>query len=89
MDFIFKGVEELTFPDFMEVVLQLRGSNGATVRDVVDLRKWVAEEFRHLALCLGVDPAVQRRTRFEHLMRSSSPQGVSSQRTNFLSVVSA
>mmetsp|Transcript_134737 Transcript_134737/g.245849 ORF Transcript_134737/g.245849 Transcript_134737/m.245849 type:complete len:364 (-) Transcript_134737:182-1273(-) len=29
----------LSFPHFIEVVLQFRGSNNATVRDVVDLRK--------------------------------------------------
>eukprot|EP00927_Polykrikos_kofoidii_P087146 TRINITY_DN9967_c1_g2_i1.p1 TRINITY_DN9967_c1_g2~~TRINITY_DN9967_c1_g2_i1.p1 ORF type:complete len:615 (-),score=165.34 TRINITY_DN9967_c1_g2_i1:39-1883(-) len=49
-DFIFGGdVEqdedtpevELTMPEFMEVVLQLRGSNSATVKDIVDLRKFV------------------------------------------------
>jgi hypothetical protein len=33
---------ELSFPDFMEVILQLRGSNTATVRDVVELRKYMA-----------------------------------------------
>eukprot|EP00927_Polykrikos_kofoidii_P007811 TRINITY_DN13207_c1_g1_i1.p1 TRINITY_DN13207_c1_g1~~TRINITY_DN13207_c1_g1_i1.p1 ORF type:complete len:797 (-),score=164.93 TRINITY_DN13207_c1_g1_i1:49-2340(-) len=35
-----EGVE-LTLGQFMEVVLQLRGSNNATVKDVVDLRKFV------------------------------------------------
>jgi len=47
-DFIFKESECLDFPRFMEVILQLRGSNTATVRDIVDMRKWVAEEFRSL-----------------------------------------
>eukprot|EP00927_Polykrikos_kofoidii_P073256 TRINITY_DN6930_c0_g1_i4.p1 TRINITY_DN6930_c0_g1~~TRINITY_DN6930_c0_g1_i4.p1 ORF type:complete len:733 (+),score=165.78 TRINITY_DN6930_c0_g1_i4:73-2271(+) len=32
---------ELTLPQFMEVILQLRGCNNATVKDVVDLRKFV------------------------------------------------
>eukprot|EP00927_Polykrikos_kofoidii_P087149 TRINITY_DN9967_c1_g4_i2.p1 TRINITY_DN9967_c1_g4~~TRINITY_DN9967_c1_g4_i2.p1 ORF type:complete len:655 (-),score=141.49 TRINITY_DN9967_c1_g4_i2:23-1951(-) len=32
---------ELTMPEFMEVVLQLRGSNNATVKDIVDLRKFI------------------------------------------------
>eukprot|EP00929_Paragymnodinium_shiwhaense_P063133 TRINITY_DN31560_c0_g1_i1.p1 TRINITY_DN31560_c0_g1~~TRINITY_DN31560_c0_g1_i1.p1 ORF type:complete len:786 (-),score=165.54 TRINITY_DN31560_c0_g1_i1:209-2566(-) len=49
-DFIFGGDEEdnedgeeieLTLPQFMEVILQLRGSNSATVKDVVDIRKFV------------------------------------------------
>lgn len=54
-EFIFKDEEELDFPRFMEVILQLRGSNTATVRDVVDMRKWVAEEFRHLERSLGCE----------------------------------
>eukprot|EP00927_Polykrikos_kofoidii_P087148 TRINITY_DN9967_c1_g4_i1.p1 TRINITY_DN9967_c1_g4~~TRINITY_DN9967_c1_g4_i1.p1 ORF type:complete len:1068 (-),score=182.95 TRINITY_DN9967_c1_g4_i1:49-2856(-) len=33
---------ELTLPEFMGVVLQLRGSNSATVKDIVDLRKFVS-----------------------------------------------
>eukprot|EP00927_Polykrikos_kofoidii_P087140 TRINITY_DN9967_c0_g1_i1.p1 TRINITY_DN9967_c0_g1~~TRINITY_DN9967_c0_g1_i1.p1 ORF type:complete len:697 (+),score=138.36 TRINITY_DN9967_c0_g1_i1:45-2135(+) len=32
---------ELTLPEFMNVILQLRGSNNATVKDIVDLRKFV------------------------------------------------
>merc|ERR1740117_1641810 len=32
---------ELTLSDFMGVILQLRGSNSATVKDVVDIRKFV------------------------------------------------
>lgn len=31
----------LSFGDFMEVILQLRGTNNATVKDIVDLRKFV------------------------------------------------
>lgn len=38
-DFIFKDGKELSFPDFMDILLQLRGSNTATVKDVIDLRK--------------------------------------------------
>lgn len=38
------GKLELTFTDFMEVVLSLRGSNSATVKDIVDLRKFIATE---------------------------------------------
>eukprot|EP00929_Paragymnodinium_shiwhaense_P095894 TRINITY_DN5720_c1_g1_i1.p1 TRINITY_DN5720_c1_g1~~TRINITY_DN5720_c1_g1_i1.p1 ORF type:complete len:790 (+),score=197.57 TRINITY_DN5720_c1_g1_i1:114-2483(+) len=44
-DFIFEGDKMLTFPDFMDVVLQLRGSNVATVKDIVDLRKMFMAEF--------------------------------------------
>jgi len=35
---------ELSFADFMELVLQLRGSNNCTVKDMVDLRKFVVTE---------------------------------------------
>eukprot|EP00929_Paragymnodinium_shiwhaense_P047573 TRINITY_DN24122_c0_g1_i1.p1 TRINITY_DN24122_c0_g1~~TRINITY_DN24122_c0_g1_i1.p1 ORF type:complete len:695 (+),score=155.49 TRINITY_DN24122_c0_g1_i1:93-2087(+) len=43
-DFIFEADEQgceaqLTFGDFMDVVLSLRGSNVASVKDIVDLRK--------------------------------------------------
>jgi len=44
LDFIFKDGEELSFPEFMDVILQLRGSNTATVRDIVDLRKFVLNQ---------------------------------------------
>eukprot|EP00928_Gymnodinium_smaydae_P037847 TRINITY_DN26221_c0_g1_i1.p1 TRINITY_DN26221_c0_g1~~TRINITY_DN26221_c0_g1_i1.p1 ORF type:complete len:925 (-),score=204.33 TRINITY_DN26221_c0_g1_i1:136-2760(-) len=45
-DFIFESDEndegkEISFADFMEIVLQLRGSNRATVKDIVDLRKFL------------------------------------------------
>lgn len=47
-DFIFECAEEkedgeqvLPFVDFLEVILQLRGSNSATVKDTIDLRKFV------------------------------------------------
>mmetsp|Transcript_153973 Transcript_153973/g.273070 ORF Transcript_153973/g.273070 Transcript_153973/m.273070 type:complete len:739 (+) Transcript_153973:74-2290(+) len=44
-DIIFEDDIELTFGDFMELVLQLRGSNMCTVKDIVDLRKFVVAEF--------------------------------------------
>jgi hypothetical protein len=43
-DFIFQGAEKITFKIFMDTVLQLRGSNAATVKDIVDLRKCVLQE---------------------------------------------
>merc|ERR1719277_1156747 len=33
--------KKLNFAEFMDLVLQLRGSNAATVKDIVDLRKFV------------------------------------------------
>jgi len=48
-DFIFNddstGEEkELDFADFMEVILSIRGSNAATVKDIMDLRKFVQKQ---------------------------------------------
>eukprot|EP00929_Paragymnodinium_shiwhaense_P034455 TRINITY_DN18747_c0_g1_i1.p1 TRINITY_DN18747_c0_g1~~TRINITY_DN18747_c0_g1_i1.p1 ORF type:complete len:963 (+),score=272.59 TRINITY_DN18747_c0_g1_i1:55-2889(+) len=43
-EFIFKEGAELTFVDFMELIMQLRGSNGATVKDIVDLRRYMYVE---------------------------------------------
>merc|ERR1712217_491021 len=47
-DFIFGAGTELSFPDFMEQIMQLRGTNTATVKDVVDLRKLLKERFNCL-----------------------------------------
>eukprot|EP00928_Gymnodinium_smaydae_P072797 TRINITY_DN56093_c0_g1_i1.p1 TRINITY_DN56093_c0_g1~~TRINITY_DN56093_c0_g1_i1.p1 ORF type:complete len:591 (+),score=107.07 TRINITY_DN56093_c0_g1_i1:44-1816(+) len=41
IDHIFQNQEEISFQDFMEVVLQLRGANSASVKDIVDLRKFL------------------------------------------------
>lgn len=44
-DFIFhEDKPALSFEEFMDVVLQLRGSNAASVKDVVDLRKLISSE---------------------------------------------
>lgn len=43
-DFIFRD-REMSFSDFVELILQLRGTNQATVKDIVDLRKQVMNEF--------------------------------------------
>jgi len=42
-EFIFDDSDgdDLAFSEFMEVVLRLRGSNTATVKDIVDLRKFI------------------------------------------------
>merc|ERR1712039_591233 len=63
VDFIFGGENSeeegttLTFSDFMEVVLQLRGSNTATVKDVVDLRKFIQAQFQAIASLVIKPPA--------------------------------
>jgi len=49
VDLIFESHDEddqkqqgqLTFSEFMEVILTFRGSNTATVKDMTDLRKWL------------------------------------------------
>jgi hypothetical protein len=43
-DFIFKDGKALSFPEFMDMILQLRGTNTATVKDIVDLRRYVTGE---------------------------------------------
>jgi len=43
-DYIFEEEEMITFRKFMEVILQLRGTNTAMVKDIVDLRKYLALE---------------------------------------------
>lgn len=63
-DIIFEDDIELSFGDFMELVLQLRGSNNCTVKDMVDLRKFVVTELSTMqsktisVLCyiMGIDP---------------------------------
>merc|ERR1719424_2214952 len=46
-DFIFKN-GALSFGDFMDLMLHLRGCNYCTVKDVIDLRKYVKEEMTDL-----------------------------------------
>eukprot|EP00931_Biecheleriopsis_adriatica_P084738 TRINITY_DN5872_c0_g1_i1.p1 TRINITY_DN5872_c0_g1~~TRINITY_DN5872_c0_g1_i1.p1 ORF type:complete len:624 (+),score=120.32 TRINITY_DN5872_c0_g1_i1:83-1954(+) len=49
-DYIFSETNEtVSFTDFMDLVLQLRGSNTATVKDIIDLRKKM----------MGICPAIQ------------------------------
>eukprot|EP00929_Paragymnodinium_shiwhaense_P120739 TRINITY_DN9276_c0_g6_i1.p1 TRINITY_DN9276_c0_g6~~TRINITY_DN9276_c0_g6_i1.p1 ORF type:complete len:831 (+),score=234.46 TRINITY_DN9276_c0_g6_i1:159-2651(+) len=43
-DYLFTGSEHISFSTFMEMVLQLRGSNQATVKDIVDMRKFMRQE---------------------------------------------
>jgi voltage-gated sodium channel len=49
-DFLFKDDKKLSFPDFMEMVLELRGSNTATVKHIVDLQRFVHLELRKTKL---------------------------------------
>jgi len=47
-EFIFKSGRELTFSDVCEIILQFRGSNHATVKSIVDSRKFVLQELDQL-----------------------------------------
>lgn len=47
-DFIFAKGEDIGFPDFLDLVLQLRGTNNATVKDIIDLGKRQNAEFLKL-----------------------------------------
>merc|ERR1711972_786385 len=50
-DFIFREQEELSLGDFLATVLQFRGTNTATVKDIVDLRRFVSNEMATAAWC--------------------------------------
>merc|ERR1712083_351077 len=45
-DFFFKDDESISFEDFFTTVLQLRGTNASTVKDIVDTRKFVLQEIK-------------------------------------------
>lgn len=52
-EFIFRDQDELTFGDFIEIILQFRGSNASTVKDVVELRRYMMTELRNLELIMN------------------------------------
>eukprot|EP00927_Polykrikos_kofoidii_P000266 TRINITY_DN10105_c0_g5_i1.p1 TRINITY_DN10105_c0_g5~~TRINITY_DN10105_c0_g5_i1.p1 ORF type:complete len:938 (-),score=121.62 TRINITY_DN10105_c0_g5_i1:30-2744(-) len=61
-DFIFERAAELRFHEFMEVILELRGSNTATVKDIVDLRRFMKQEIGRInKLLLAIWPDDERR----------------------------
>jgi hypothetical protein len=47
-DFLFQEKTALSFSDFLESLLQLRGSNPATVKDIVDMRIMVDTSFKRV-----------------------------------------
>eukprot|EP00931_Biecheleriopsis_adriatica_P004198 TRINITY_DN105902_c0_g1_i1.p1 TRINITY_DN105902_c0_g1~~TRINITY_DN105902_c0_g1_i1.p1 ORF type:complete len:606 (-),score=102.30 TRINITY_DN105902_c0_g1_i1:20-1837(-) len=51
-DWIFEANEALSFSRFMEIILELRGSNSATVKDIVDLRKLLNDHQERLEVLL-------------------------------------
>jgi len=58
-DFVFRDVAELSLEDFTDIVLEFRGSNQATTKDMVDLRVFVSKELARLE-------AHSHATAFEH-----------------------
>lgn len=50
------NTQKITFAEFMELVLRLRGGNGARVRDIVDLREYVRQRMDSLELQLPGEP---------------------------------
>merc|ERR1719277_1730146 len=49
-DFLFLDTDSIGFTDFVELVLQLRGTNQATVKDIVDMRKFMRQELSSLVI---------------------------------------
>jgi hypothetical protein len=47
-DVLFKKDKVYSFHELITLILDLRGSNNCTVKDVVDLRKWIDKEFDEL-----------------------------------------
>merc|ERR1719440_1524085 len=74
-DFIFQDGKELSFPDFMDMVLQLRGTNTATVKDLVDLRKLLVGEISSIEgkIQSAVLDAMSRVEGAKHEMGTSMP----------------
>jgi len=69
-DFIFEDNRELSFVDFMDLILQLRGTNTATVKDVVDLRKVLKIQSDKLDTLMTQNGTVAR----ESVKSSSTPR---------------
>jgi len=57
-DFLFRDTSELSLEDFTEVVLEFRGSNQATTKDMVDLRVFVSKELARLDYAANMLPKV-------------------------------
>merc|ERR1712137_985747 len=54
VDVFFKDHNTIPYSEFMELILQLRGTNQATVKDLIDLRKIMVSEIRNLESKLSV-----------------------------------
>merc|ERR1712194_436359 len=60
--YLFNESDDVMFEDFIGLVLQLRGSNDASVKDLVDLRRFMVEEMQNM----------EDRMK-EHIYRAASP----------------
>jgi len=45
---LFRMKDSISFPEFLELALELRGSNQTKVRDIINLRKFIADEIWQL-----------------------------------------
>merc|ERR1712061_973402 len=65
-DYIFEEKQSISFRKFMDMVLQLRGTNTTTVKDIVDLRKYLTLELNRIEQLLlrgGCLPNMQHHRR--------------------------
>lgn len=46
--FMFRDEDELKIKDFLNMLIQFRGTRTATVKDLVEMRKFMSMEMRHL-----------------------------------------
>jgi len=51
-EYLFKGREEYEYTEMVHALLELRGSNTCTVKDVIDLRKWLIHQLQEMTDCI-------------------------------------
>lgn len=52
-EYLFKGVETYEYTDMVGALLELRGSNTCTVKDIIDLRKWLIHQLQEINDCIS------------------------------------
>mmetsp|Transcript_57859 Transcript_57859/g.188059 ORF Transcript_57859/g.188059 Transcript_57859/m.188059 type:complete len:704 (-) Transcript_57859:72-2183(-) len=67
--------KEISFEDFMQMVLELRGTNTATVKDCVDLRKFIKKSMDSLDEAMAKRKRALARTRSSMTLSASSSSG--------------